>query len=58
MDLGAEALEFLGEGTPVGAGAEKAVEANESRPANRAESLEFQGFHFHSRCAMRREISI
>jgi hypothetical protein len=33
------------------------VEADEGWPAARAEDLEFQCFHFHSRCEMRRKIS-
>jgi hypothetical protein len=33
------------------------VEADEGRAVARAEDLEFQRVHFHSRCAMRREIS-
>ncbi len=57
LDIWAQALEFLGEGKPVGAGAEKAVEADEGRAAARAEGLKFQRFHFHPRCEMRREIS-
>ena len=57
LDLGAEALEFLGEGKPIAASAEKAVEADEGGAAFGTEGLEFQGFHFHSRCAMRRVIS-
>ena len=57
MDIGAQALEFLGEGNPVGASAEKAVEADKGRAPIRAEGLKFQRFHFHSLCEMRREIS-
>ena len=57
LDIWALALEFLGEGNPAGASAEKAVEAYKSRAAFRAEGLKFQRFHFHSRCEMRREIS-